>query len=325
MSSASSSSIPLKGPQGLKWLLYGAKGWIGELTLGIMNRERKSDSFVHGGRADSLAKVEEEIMKHKPDRILSFVGRTHGGGIYTIDYLEGKGKLRENVNDNLWSPMVLLRAAQKHNIHLTYLGTGCLFNYDEKHPLEGAIETGFKEDEEPNFFGSSYSTVKGFTDRLFHLFGNETALNCRIRMCLVPEFSTRNFITKITRYQRVCSIPNSMSFLYQLLPIMLDMAACKEVGTVNLVNPQTITHEHVLQRYRAVVDPEFEYKLFTAEEQRAILAADRSNNLLSTKRLETFAPFVLTSHQALEVVLKEMREYWDKFTDEEKTTHRKKI
>ena len=43
-------------------------------------------------------------------------------------------KINENVRDNLFSPVVLALLCQKHNIHFTYLGTGCIFKYDEFHP-----------------------------------------------------------------------------------------------------------------------------------------------------------------------------------------------
>ena len=52
--------------------------------------------------------------------------------------------------------------AKKYNFHLTYLGTGCIFKFDEQHPY-GDEQTGFKESDLPNFYGSSYSTVKVHT------------------------------------------------------------------------------------------------------------------------------------------------------------------
>ena len=45
----------------------------------------------------------------------------------------------------------------------------------------------------PNFFGSSYSVVKGFTDRLMKLY-DENVLNLRIRMPITGEQNSRNFI-----------------------------------------------------------------------------------------------------------------------------------
>ena len=71
---------------------------------------------------------------------------------------------------------------KKYGIHYTYLGTGCIFEYDTEHPF-GEEVNGFKEDSLPNFVGSSYSIVKGFTDRLLHNF-EDNVLNLRIRIII---------------------------------------------------------------------------------------------------------------------------------------------
>ena len=102
--------------------------------------------------------------------------------------------------------------------HYTYLGTGCIFEFDETHPF-GKEEHGFTEESAPNFFGSSYSIVKGYTDRLMRMF-DKNVLNVRIRMPITDEFNKRNFITKITTYEKVCSVPNSMTVLNELIPLI---------------------------------------------------------------------------------------------------------
>lgn len=43
------------------------------------------------------------------------------------------------------------------------------FNFDDEHSL-GKEENGFIEESLPTFFGSSYSILKGFTDRLMKLY-----------------------------------------------------------------------------------------------------------------------------------------------------------
>ena len=62
------------------------------------------------------------------------------------------------------------------------------------------------------------SIVKGFTDRLMKL-NNTNVLNLRIRMPINDTYNPRNFITKITNYEKVCSISNSMTVLPDLLTI----------------------------------------------------------------------------------------------------------
>jgi UDP-glucose 4,6-dehydratase len=299
------------GAKPLKWLVYGHKGWIGGQILAALSQHRPQDSILLGAaRADDEKGVEGELLALRPDRVISLIGRTHGQGHSTIDYLEQKGKLVENVRDNLYAPLCLMYLSAKHGIHYTYLGTGCIFNYDDAHPIGGDASKQFNEDASPNFFGSSYSVVKGFTDRLFHLMGNQ-ALNVRIRMPITADDSPRNFITKITSYAKICSISNSMTVLPQLLPIMLEMAAQKEVGTVNMVNPNPISHNEILQKYKEIVDPSFKWENFTQDEQAKILQAERSNNTLSTARLQQFAPNVLPMDKAIEQVMREMKQRRD--------------
>ena len=104
-------------------------------------------------------------------------------------------------------PIALASICKKENIHLTHiLGLGCIFTYDDEHPF-GKEVNGFTEESLPNFFGSSYSTVKAILDRLIHLI-NENALNLRIRNANYSRKNIRNFITKITTYRKTCSVPN---------------------------------------------------------------------------------------------------------------------
>ena len=200
----------------------------------------------------------------------------------TIDYLEQKGKLRENVRDNLYSPTILAIISNKLGIHYAYLGTGCIYTYDDEHPYEEELN-GFKEDSKPNFFGSSYSIVKGYTDMIMKMFTN--VLNVRIRMPITDEINSRNFITKITTYKKICSIRNSMTVLPELLPIMIDMCEKNVTGTVNLTTPGLISHNEILEMYKEIVDPDFTWSNFSIEEQNQILASKRSNNCLDTMKL----------------------------------------
>jgi 3,5-epimerase/4-reductase len=267
----------------MKWLIYGSKGWIGGMVKQFL--EGASETVVEASaRADDELAVDREIGEIKPDRILCFIGRTHGPGYSTIDYLEQKGKLVENVRDNLYSPLVLAILGEKHGIHVTYLGTGCIFTYSEDKQL-------FEEESLPNFFGSGYSTVKGFTDRLMKFYSNNV-LNLRIRMPIVGFHNPRNFITKIVNYEKICSIQNSMTVLEDMIPILVSLATNKVTGTVNLTNPGTIEHNQILEMYKELVDPSFTWNNFTSEEQSKILLSERSNNQLDNTLLKILYPDV---------------------------------
>lgn len=269
----------------MKILIYGSAGWIGSQFVAMLQDE---NVVIGEARMDDIERVKIEIEDHEPTHVVSFIGRTHGKiddrVFNTIDYLEQPDKLVENVRDNLFAPIAMAKLASEYGFHYTYLGTGCIFEYDEDHPF-GREDTGFDETDLPNFFGSSYSVVKGYTDRLMHMF-NADVLNVRIRMPITGDMNSRNFITKIVNYDRICSVPNSMTVLPELLPVLLKMMMEEQTGTVNLCNPGLITHNEILEMYRDTVDPDFTWKNFTVDEQRAILAAGRSNNCLDTTIME---------------------------------------
>jgi len=291
----------------MKFLVYGINGWIGAKVFKLI-KEEGIEVVAGNSRVNDVSQLEREILEVSPTHVVSLIGRTHGtynDKVYgTIDYLEQPGKLVENVRDNLFGPMVLSLLSKKHNFHFTYLGTGCIFEYDHVH-LDGREENGFTEESLPNFFGSSYSIVKGFTDQLMHLV-EDNVLNVRIRMPITDEFNSRNFITKITNYEKICSVGNSMTVLNELLPLMIDMSKNKITGTINLTNPGLITHNEILEMYKEIVDPSFTWNNFTIEEQSEILASGRSNNFLETSKLESMYPNVKNIKDSVRDVLEQM-------------------
>jgi dTDP-4-dehydrorhamnose reductase len=266
----------------MKILFFGSKGWIGK-QFGFFLNKNGITYISTDVRADDEKAVEEEIKLYSPTHIISFIGRTHGGEYNTIDYLELSGKLKDNIRDNLYSPIILSILCERYNIHYTYLGTGCIFSSDD--PTTTSID----DDALPNFFGSSYSTVKGFTDRLQHMYSKNT-LNLRIRMPIVNYEHNRNFLSKIFKYEKICSMPNSMTVLEDMFPVIMDMMIKNTTGTFNLVNKGVITHNEILEMYKKHIDPSFVWKNFSVEEQNTVLLSKRSNTQLSNDKLYSLYP-----------------------------------
>ena len=289
-------------------LVYGGNGWIGSQFVKLLDQEH-IEYVIGKSRIDHTNDVINEVKTINPTHVVSFIGRTHGKigdkTYSTIDYLEEEGKLVENIRDNLYSPLILADICRQYNIHYTYLGTGCIFKYDDEHPFGKEIN-GFTSSDLPNFFGSSYSIVKGFTDRLMGLYSNHV-LNLRIRMPITDEKNPRNFITKITKYEKICSVPNSMTVLPELLPLVIDMMKKRTTGTINFTNPGLISHNEILEMYKEIVDPKFRWSNFSQEEQRKILAADRSNNFLDTTPLHSYYPNILHIKDSVRQILVEYK------------------
>lgn len=57
-------------------------------------------------------------------------------------------------------------------------------------------------------------------------------------------------------------------------------------GIYNFCNRGAISHNEVLQLYKEIIDPTYEWTNFSVEEQNKILAAKRSNNELDATKLD---------------------------------------
>lgn len=312
----------------MKILIFGGNGWIGTQFRDVCDRAKLGGSDIEYKISqirrvslETQSEIIEDVTAYMPTHVVSFLGRTHGSigskTYSTIDYLEQEGKLSENMRDNLVAPLLLAYICKYANVHYTYLGTGCIFQYkdedvqkmlgyDSRHQASAGseIETcyKFKETDAPNFFGSSYSIVKGLTDQIMQERNCicESVLNLRIRMPIINRDHPRNFVTKITGYSKICSLPNSMTVLDEFLPYALALMQCRYVGTLNFVNPGVISHNEMLRMYRQFVNPEFEWTNFTVDEQNEILSSKRSNNYLDTAKLESIFPNVRNIQDAVQ-------------------------
>lgn len=117
----------------------------------------------------------------------------------------------------------------------------------------------------------------------------------RVRMPISSDLSNpRNFITKISRYNKVVNIPNSMTVLDELLPISIEMAKRNLKGIWNFTNPGVISHNEILELYRDYIDPQFKWENFDLEEQAKVIVAPRSNNEMDASKLKKEFPDLLS-------------------------------
>ena len=264
----------------MKVLVFGAKGWIGQQFI---------SNTIHTvieatTRPESYQESFNEIQRINPDCVISLLGRTFGTGpdgklIPSIDYLELPGKLYDNMRDNFYAPYNLATICDKLNIHFIYLGTGCIYTYTSDKRL-------FTEEDKPNFFGSGYSTVKGYTDQILRHISN--TLQLRIRMPVSKLVSGRNLIDKLVAYDNICSIQNSMTVLDDMWPIIDKMIEVKEKGVYNLTNPGTTEHNWILEEYKTLFNSNHTWTLISYEEQMKYIKSERSNNEMDTTKLEHF-------------------------------------
>jgi 3,5-epimerase/4-reductase len=253
----------------------GKTGWIGGAMVdmvGKMGIEVKAAE----SRIEQRETVDKELEEFKPTHVLMSAGIT---GRPNIDWCEDNKPA--TIRTNVIGTLNVVDLCNSKNIHCTVYATGCIFKYDEAHPLGSGI--GFTEDAMPNFAESFYSETKGYMEQMLKCY--PTCLTLRVRMPISDDLIHRNFITKIAKYERVVNIPNSMTVLTEMLPASLAMAQKGLTGVYNFTNPGVISHNECLDLYTKYIDPTYSYKNFTVEEQAKVIKAGRSNNELDTTKL----------------------------------------
>jgi 3,5-epimerase/4-reductase len=247
---------------------------------------------------ETLAKELDDI---KPTHVLNAAGIT---GRPNIDWCEDNKP--ETIRTNVIGTLNLADLCYERDIHCTIYATGCIFKYDETHPLGSGI--GFTEEDDPNFAGSFYSQTKGYMEPMLKCYPN--CLILRVRMPVSDDLFHRNFVTKIVKYEKVVNIPNSMTILTEMLPASLAMAKKGLTGVYNFTNPGVISHNQVLDLYIKYIDPTYHYTNFSVEDQAKVIKADRSNNELDTTKLMRDMPegiVINEIHTAFELCFQRMK------------------
>ncbi|GLJ47373.1 hypothetical protein SUGI_0999810 [Cryptomeria japonica] len=244
-----------------KFLIYGRNGWIGGLLGKIC--EKQGIAFEYGsGRLENRSQIQMDMENVKPTHVLNAAGVT---GRPNVDWCESHKP--ETIRTNVAA-----------------------------HPEGSGI--GFKEEDKPNFIGSFYSKTKAMVEDLLQNYENVCTL--RVRMPISSDLNNpRNFITKITRYNKVVNIPNSMTILDELLPLSIEMAKRNCKGIWNFTNPGVVSHNEILEMHRDYIDPSFKWKNFTLEEQAKVIVAPRSNNELDATKLKKEFPQLLSIKDSL--------------------------
>ncbi|KAL0353869.1 UNVERIFIED_CONTAM: trifunctional UDP-glucose [Sesamum angustifolium] len=286
---ASKNSPPPQKPA-FKFLIYGRTGWIGGL-LGKLC-EKQGIPYEYGkGRLQDRSSLVADILAVKPTHVFNAAGVT---GRPNVDWCESHKT--ETIRTNVAGTLTLADVCREQGLLVINYATGCIFEYDAAHPEGSGI--GFKEEDTPNFTGSFYSKTKAMVEELLKEYDNVCTL--RVRMPISSDLNNpRNFITKISRYNKVVNIPNSMTILDELLPISIEMAKRNLRGIWNFTNPGVVSHNEILEMYREYINPQFKWANFTLEEQAKVIVAPRSNNEMDASKLKKEFPELLSIKESL--------------------------
>lgn len=253
-----------------------------------------ADAEISTVRIEDFSSVKAELEAKKPDVVVNCAGKT---GRPNVDWCEDHKM--ETVYSNVVAPMILARACEELGLYMVHIGSGCVY--------EGYNDgKGWSEEDAPNFAGSYYSRTKAWSEAMLKDF---PILQLRLRMPFDSIPSERNFITKIVKYNKVISVPNSISVLEDFLIAAKTLIEKKATGVFNVTNPGVITHQEILDIYKELVDPTYNYTLFSIEEMEKITKAKRSNCGLSVAKLEANGIHLRPVAEAVRASLVEYRKH----------------
>lgn len=272
----------------MKYLIFG-KGYLGHKFQQFLENSVLDPADITDENA-----VRNAIQQHQPDVVINCAAKS---GKPNIDWCETH-KL-ETLNSNLRGPLTLLKVCSDLNQYWVQLGSGCIYEGDNN-------GQGWRENDPPNFFRSYYSRLKGVMNDLLADF---PVLQLRLRMPLDGEPSPRNLITKITTYNQIISLPNSITVIDDLLEAAKQLMERKATGIYNVANPGAITHAEILSVYKELVDPNHTYELISLEQLEKMTKAGRSNCVLNTDKISKEGIVLPPIHQRVREVLSQYKEH----------------
>lgn len=278
-----------------KYLILG-NGFIGNRFQEYFNNIGE-ESVIGQRRINSIKDIYLELATYKPEVIINCIGKT---GRPNIDWCQNNKEI--TFKSNVTIPTLLADICEDLDIKMVHMGSGCIFEGNNN-------LIGWSEDDKPNFFGSFYSKTKIYSEQILKTYKN--VLQLRIRMPVDNRPHDRNLITKLLKYNKVIGdIPNSITYLPDLMKISKELIDRKESGIYNVTNKGTITHFQILSIYKDIVDPNFAMPEFIGlEELKNLTLAGRSNCVLSTNKLEQKGIEMRDVHEAISCCLTEYRRY----------------
>lgn len=247
-----------------KILILG-KGFIGERLQSALNCEI-SDQKIY-----SLDVATALLAKYQPKILINCIGRT---GERNVDDCEIDPD--KTLVSNTFVPLVLAEAAIRNNVKLVHLSSGCIYHFHlgKDKPLD--------EKKIPDFFDLYYSRTKIYAEMALEAMSKSyKILTVRIRIPLDDRPHPKNILSKLTKFNKIIDIPNSVSYIPDFISALKHLIKINACGIYNLVNKGPLRYPELLDMYKKY-RPNFQYKILPYRQFKLT----RTNVILSTRKLE---------------------------------------
>jgi UDP-glucose 4,6-dehydratase/3,5-epimerase/4-reductase len=278
-------------------VILGASGYLGTRFRQFF--ERSGVRYCPLGRKQvnyyDVDELSAALFSCRPSLVINCAGYT---GRPNVDACEDHKA--ECLAANAALPAVAAEACQRLDVPLGHVSSGCIFTGN------GPGGRGFSEQDRPNFTFqqnncSFYSGCKALGEEALEPFGD--CYIWRLRIPFDNTDSSRNYISKLLRYQRLLEARNSLSNLDEFVE------ACYQCyqdslppGIYNLTNTGSVTTRQVvelIQQHRLANRP---FSFFRDEQEFMQIAAKtpRSNCILDNSKALAAGLQLSPVHEALD-------------------------
>lgn len=270
----------------MKTLIFGA-GYLGRRLATAL----PDAAISHVDIADAMA-VRDALAVGKPDSVLNAAGKT---GNPNVDWCEQHKGV--TARSNVIGALVLAEACAKAGVHLTHIGSGCIF-YGASPDPQGWRET---DHANPSAF---YSRTKYAAEVVLSDLPNVAVVRIRMPIGGIPD--RRNLITKLSAYPKIIDVENSVTVIDDLVSALSVVMDKRASGVFHAVNDGTMKHRDLIALYEELVDPEHSNEWISSEEMVALglTAKARSNCVLQNTRLRelgaTMRPIAVALRDCME-------------------------
>jgi dTDP-4-dehydrorhamnose reductase len=232
-------------------LLLGASGYVGRCFEDFFQREGVKVLSVSRAHTDYTAPhILQRLLKEtRPDFLVNAAGFT---GKPNVDACE---KARaETLLGNTVLPLSIAEACGEHGIPWGHVSSGCIYQ-GSKGTDPAGNPPGFREEDTPNFSFASgtcsfYSGTKAMAEE-YLMKGPSNIYIWRLRIPFDHRDGSRNYLSKLLRYERLLNVRNSLSHLGDFVSsAWATMQRRLPYGTYNLTNSGSVTTSEVVDLIR---------------------------------------------------------------------------
>lgn len=246
--------------------------------------------------------IAQILDTHKPDVVINCIGKT---GRPNVDWCEFHKE--ETSTANVAIPILLAEECAKRSIYMIQIGSGCIFfgESPNKEPIKKddiiigdrpMKDSGWKENDFANP-KSYYSKTKYACDLVLGSMSNVATL--RIRMPISERNNPRNLLNKLKGYSHIIDIPNSVTFMDDLVRCVDWLIDTKHTGIFHVTNPDPLTAAEIMRVYQQYI-PSHKFEIISEKELSLLTKAPRSNCILNTNKLSELGFKMTPSKMALE-------------------------